>query len=93
MVPHVVATSPAWCVVTDPVARALFRGVRTKGTAGQERREWYGATEARLITFARGMLDGESLGELAPLDPACRFGFSSTPTTPSVTAIVTTIEV
>jgi hypothetical protein len=93
LVPHAVATSPAWCVVTDPVARALFRGVRTKGTAGQDRREWYGATEVRLISFARGSLDGQPLGALAAIDPPCRFGFSSTPATPSMTAIVTTIEV
>jgi hypothetical protein len=93
LVPEAVATSPAWCVVTDPVARVLFRGVRTTGTAGQDRREWYGATGVRLITSARGMLDGRPLGALAAIDPPCRFGFSSTPTTPSITSLVTTIEV
>ena len=29
---------------------------------------------------------------LAPVDPPCRFGFSSTPRRPSVTSVVTTIE-
>jgi hypothetical protein len=31
-------------------------------------------------------------GRLAPVDPPCRFGFSSTPRRPSVTSVVTTVE-
>ena len=49
-VPHRVAESPAWCTLTDPVARVVLRGVRTRGTAGGERREYYGATDTRRIT-------------------------------------------
>jgi len=37
-------------------------------------------------------LDGVDLGELALVDPPCRFGFSSTPRSPSVTSVVTTVE-
>lgn len=92
VVPRRVAVSPAWCTLTDPVARAVLRGVRTRGTAGQERREWYGATSVRAVTSLRGTWRGEDLGALAPVDPPCRFGFSSTPRRPSVTAVVTTIE-
>ena len=49
-------------------------------------------TDLRLVTSASGSFDGQSLGSLAPVDPPCRFGFSSTPRTPSVTSVVTTIE-
>ena len=78
--------------LVDPVARIVLRGVRTRGTAGQGRREFYGATDLRSVLSAEGELDGIPLGELAPVDPPCRFGFSSTPRQPSVTTVVTTIE-
>lgn len=92
LVPDRVATSPAWCSVVDPVARVAVRGVRTRGTAGNDRREWYGATSARAVTAVAGHWRGSDLGSIAPVDPPCRFGFSSTPRTPSVTTVVTTIE-
>jgi hypothetical protein len=91
-VPRRVAESPAWCTLTDPFARVLLRGVRTRGTARGERREWYGATDSLRIVSASGMFDGSDLGQLADVDPPCRFGFSSTPKRPSVTAVVTTVE-
>lgn len=90
-VPRRLAASPAWCSVTDPVARVVLRGVRTRGSAGNGRREFYGATGARRVTAARGSLDGVDLGTLAPVDPPPRFGFSSTPRGPSVTDVVTTV--
>ncbi len=86
------AESPAWCTVTDPVARVVLRGVRTRGTAGGSRREWYGATDVHRVVSARGSFDGADLGALAPVHPPPRFGFSSTPRTPSVTEVVTTVE-
>jgi hypothetical protein len=92
LVPARVATSPAWCAVADPVARVVLRGVRTRGTAGGDRREWYGATSVVAVAAIEGSWRGEPLGDLAPVDPPCRFGFSSTPTNPSVTSVVTTIE-
>lgn len=91
-VPRRVAESPAWCTLTDPVARTLLRGVRTRGTAGNDRREWYGATDTRRVVSMRGSFDGVSLGGLADVDPPCSFGFSSVPRKPSVTEVVTTIE-
>lgn len=92
LVPRPLATSPTWATLVDPVARIAMRGVRTRGTAGQGRREFYGATDLRAVAWASGELDGIPLGELAPVDPPCRFGFSSTPREPSVTTVVTTIE-
>ncbi|MFC4785989.1 hypothetical protein ACT8ZV_16040 [Nocardioides sp. MAHUQ-72] len=91
-VPRGLAESPAWCALTDPVARVVLSGVRTRGTAGNDRREWYGATDTRAVTAVRGSFDGVDLGFLAPVDPPCRFGFSSTPRRPSVTRVATTIE-
>jgi hypothetical protein len=91
-VPRRLAESPAWCAVTDPVARILLRGVRTRGTARGGRREWYGATDTRVVTSAGGSFEGTPLGRLAPVDPPCGFGFSSSPRRPSVTAVVSTVE-
>ncbi len=92
LVPRPLATSPEWATLIDPVARIALRGVRTRGTAGPGRREFYGATDLRAVVRVSGELDGIPLGELAPVDPPCRFGFSSTPREPSVTTVVTTIE-
>jgi hypothetical protein len=93
VVPDRLAESPAWCTLTDPVARVVLRGVRTRGTAGGERREWYGATDTHRVVAMSGAFDGADLGQLAPVDPPCRFGFSSTPRTPSVTTVVTTVDI
>jgi len=91
-VPRGVAESPAWCALTDPVARVVLRGVRTRGVAREGRREWYGATDVRAVTSLAGTFDGAALGPLAPVEPPCRFGFSSTPRRPSVTAVATTVD-
>jgi len=91
-VPRGLAASPAWCTVTDPVARVTMDGVRTRGTAGNGRREWYGATDAHAVTDLAASYDGADLGVLADVDPPCRFGFSSTPRKPTLTTVVTTVQ-
>ncbi|GAA2148653.1 hypothetical protein FHX52_2834 [Humibacillus xanthopallidus] len=91
LVPSRVATSRAWACVVDPFARVALRGVRTRGTALEGRKEYYGATDLHAVTSLAGSFDGEPLGVLAPVDPPCRFGFSSTPARPSVTSVVTTV--
>lgn len=91
-VPRPVATSPTWSRLVAPLAPRLVKGVQTVGTALEGRREYYGATDLRAVTSASGILDGEQLGSLAPIDPPCRFGFSSTPPWPSVTSVTTTVE-
>ena len=50
LVPAPCRDAPAWCAVIDPVARLVLRGVRTRGTAGKDRREWYGATSVVEVT-------------------------------------------
>jgi hypothetical protein len=91
-VPRRIAEAPAWCAVTDPIARVALRGVRTRGTANRQRTEWYGATDSHRVTAMRGRFDGRELGGLTPVDPPTRFGFSSTPRKPSVTTVVTTVD-
>ncbi len=92
VVPSRIAESPTWCTVTDPVARVALRGVRTRGSAGGGRQEWYGATDHHAVTGLSGSFDGADLGELRPVLPAPRFGFSSTPAAPSITQVVTTVS-
>ena len=92
LVPGRVAASPAWATLVDPVARVALRGVRTRGTARAGRQEFYGATDLHQVIAMRGSLEGVPLGDLARVDPPCRFGFSSTPRMPSVTTVVTTVR-
>lgn len=92
LVPARLATSPGWTRVTDPVARTVLSGVRTRGSAGNGRREFYGATDLRRIASSSGTWRGADLGSLAPVSPEPGFGFGSTPVRPSVTSIVTTVE-
>jgi hypothetical protein len=92
-VPPLIAASPSWATMVDPVARVAMRGVRTRGVAREGRREWYGATDLHSVTSVAGSWRGAALGDLADVAPPCRFGFSSTPTRPGVTTVVTTVEV
>ena len=92
LVPRRVATSRQWAGLVDPVARVVLRGVRTRGAALEGRREWYAATDLRAVTDLSGTWRGRDLGRVAPVDPPCRFGFSSTPRRPAVTSVVTTVE-
>ncbi|MCU1401148.1 MAG: hypothetical protein JWN62_4257 [Acidimicrobiales bacterium] len=90
-VPPPLARATWWCTVIDPVARAVMRGVRTRGTAGNGRREWYGATDAHRVESVRCTIDGVDAGGLADVWPPVRFGFGSTPRAPMVVAVTTTI--
>ena len=91
-IPTRVAESPAWCTVTDPLARVTMRGVRTRGKANRQRTEWYGATDSHRIEAMTGRFDGTDLGTLGDVSPPTKFGFSSTPRRPSVTTVVTTVD-
>jgi hypothetical protein len=92
VVPAPIARSRTWCTIIDPIARVVMRGVRTRGSAGNGRREWYGATDQHRIDAVSASLDGEDLGALADVWPPVRFGFSSTPRTPSIVTVTTTIR-
>jgi hypothetical protein len=89
-VPGALAARPAWAAVVDVPAR-LLPGVRTRGSAGRGRREWYGARDLRPITAVTAVLDGADLGPLAPVDPPVRFGFGSVPRRPALVRVTTTV--
>ncbi|WP_055568027.1 hypothetical protein [Streptomyces atriruber] len=91
-VPGRLASSPGWAALCDVPARLLMPGVRTRGSAGTGRREWYAARDLRTITAARATWDGRDLGGLTRVDPPVRFGFGSVPRRPSLTRVVTTVE-
>lgn len=90
-VPSPIGTSRAWATLTDPVARVAMRGVRTIGSAGNGRTEWYAARDLHRISASTASWEGVDLGALAPVHPEPRFGFSSTPAAPSLTRVVTTV--
>lgn len=92
-VPGRVAIAPWFAVAVDPLARVALRGVRTTGRTSDGRRQWYGARDLHRITASRGSWHGADIGELVPVRPPVRFGFGSTPARPSVTRVVSTVEV
>ncbi|WNY34899.1 hypothetical protein Q9Q99_07380 [Curtobacterium flaccumfaciens] len=92
IVPKPIARDPRWLAAIDPVARLLAPGSRHRGLGGQRpprvlRRD----RGARRHRCARH-LGGESLGDLAPLDPPVAFGFASMPRIPQVVDVETTIR-
>ncbi len=91
-VPRRLAVDPRWVTAIDVVARRVLPGVRTRGSAGQGRREYYAALDLRRLTDARVTWHGADQGGLAPVDPPVRFGFGSTPRTPSLVRVVTRVE-
>jgi hypothetical protein len=91
-VPPPLARRLLWVRLIDVPAR-LLPGVRTHGSAGNGRREWYAAQDLHRITTASAVLDGVDLGQLTAIDPPVRFGFGSTPRFPALVRVTTTVEV
>lgn len=91
-VPRRVATSLRWIAAVDRVARCVLPGVRTRGSAGGGREEFYAPLDLHRIASARMIWDGVDQGLLAPVAPPVRFGFGSTPRTPSVVHVVTLVR-
>ncbi|MDO5634949.1 MAG: hypothetical protein Q4G34_08800 [Micrococcus sp.] len=89
--PRPVASHPGFSMFSDPIARLMLRGVRTRGSAGSGRREYYGALDAHTVRAVRANWEGTDLGALRRVEPATTFGFSSTPPAPTLTRIVTTV--
>ncbi|WP_051478857.1 hypothetical protein [Arthrobacter sp. H5] len=89
--PRAIATHPKWLTLVNPIARILFRGVRTAGSTGDGKREYYGVTDARSITSVAATWAGDPLGKLAAVKPRVQFGFSSAPKSPQVVDVTTTI--
>lgn len=92
-VPAPIARRPAWSALTDRPARLLLPGVRTRGSAGAGRREWYGARDLLPIRAVSAVFEGGDLGAIAPVEPPVRFGFGSVPGNPAVTRVTTTVAI
>lgn len=92
LVPAPLRRTAAWARLCNPFARVLMPGVRTYGTAGNGRTEWYAARHVRRLTCARATWEGEELGSLAPVTPAVRFGFASSPARPTLTALTSYVR-
>ncbi|MFK8907156.1 hypothetical protein [Streptomyces sp. YS-3] len=90
-VPAPLARRPAWSALTDLPARVLLDGVRTRGSAGAGRTQWYGAQDLRFLRAASATFDGADLGPMAPVTPPVRFGFASAPRRPALTRVTTTV--
>jgi hypothetical protein len=82
------AVRPAWFTrwIEGPIGRAAI-GVRTYGVSPTGVHEWYRALSWRPVTNGSAALDGRDLGELGPLDPPARFGFSEPPKRPAIVGI------
>jgi len=91
-VPSPLAGVPAWVRLVDLPARLVLPGVRTHGSAGNGRYEWYGARDLHPVVAASAELDGQDLGSLTSIDPPVKFGFGSTPRDPSLVRITTTVS-
>ena len=90
-VPTVLTRSRWFATAADPVAARLLTGVRTRGTAGGGRREWYCASDLRQIIDGRVRRHGVELGGLRPVLPPVSFGFGSTPARPSLVRVLTQV--
>jgi hypothetical protein len=92
LVPSPVRRTASWARLCNPVAGRVMSGIQTYGTAGGGRTEWYAATRVQGLTFARATWEGDELGDLAPVTPAVRFGFSSAPARPTLTALTSYVR-
>jgi hypothetical protein len=91
-VPRPVATAPAWATLVDPLAAILLPGVRTRGSTGTGRQEWYGAWDLHPLASVTSSWQGRDLGAMAEVCPPVRFGFGSTPRRPSIVRLTTTVQ-
>lgn len=92
-VPQRIGRTQTWARLTDLAARTMMPGVRTWGTAGNGRIEWYAAQDLHRIEQSSVQWDGVDLGALSEVDPPPTFGFGSSPRVPSVTTLMSTVLV
>ena len=91
-VPAPLARTPAWVGLLDRPAR-LLTGLRTTGSAGNGRTEWYGVQDLHAVTALDASWDDAPLGPLAAVRPPVTFGFGSVPPRPSLARVTTTVQV
>ena len=91
-VPAPLARAPGWVRLLDRPARRLT-GLRTTGSAGGGRTEWYGVQDLHAVTALDASWDDAPLGPLAAVRPPVTFGFGSVPPRPSLARVTTTVQV
>lgn len=91
-VPAPIGRTLTFARASDVLARRIMPGVRTVGTAGNDRLEWYSASDLHRLSESTATWDGATLGALTDMTPPPDFGFSSTPRTPSLTALTSTVR-
>jgi hypothetical protein len=92
LVPRSLSRRLWWVALLDRPARLIVPGVRTVGSAGGGRREWYSARDNRALSLVSATWEGHRLGQLTAVLPPVRFGFGSTPRRPSWTRVTTTVR-
>jgi len=92
LVPAPLRRTETWARLCSPIASRLMPGVRTYGSAGGGRTEWYAARDVRRVQSASATWEGTELGSLAPVTPAVRFGFASAPAQPTVTTLTSYVR-
>jgi hypothetical protein len=93
LVPERLRRRRGWARAIDPVARVVMPGVRTHGTAGNGRVEWYCARDLRHIVAVSARWRGVDLGAIASVVPPVTFGFASAPPAPSLTRLTSYVTV
>jgi hypothetical protein len=92
LVPRALSGRRWWVRLLDLPARLLMPGVRTVGSAGGGRREWYAAQDNRSVGLVAAAWQGHPLGGLADVAPPVRFGFGSVPRRPTWTRLTTMVR-
>ena len=90
--PRSVATAPAWSTVVNPLVKTVLPGVRTRGSAGAGRKEWYGAWDHHRLRSVTASWQATDLGAMTDVFPPVRFGFGSAPRQPCVVRLITTVQ-
>lgn len=92
LVPAALVTAPATAGLVDVAARTLVPGVRTRGRGADGSWEVYAARDQHAVVGLVAHWGDEHLGPLRRVEPPVRFGFSSVPAAPCVTAVDVRIE-
>ncbi|MBD7916815.1 hypothetical protein H9657_00780 [Cellulomonas sp. Sa3CUA2] len=87
LVPPVVVRARATAGLVDAAARAVVPGVRTRGRGRDGSTEVYAARDQHAVVALDARWGDRPLGGLRRVDPPVRFGFSSVPAAPAVTAV------
>jgi len=98
--PKFLRRSPLWVRIEDLIFRPLIGmfvirgagGVRAYGRTTSGLREWYCVDAYRGLVSARGTVAGRDLGDMRPLDPPVRFGFSEFPRVPALVDCAPVLE-